>query len=161
MINIGTPPLQLCDVIRTQEWMILSQIEQTIYGKIDRMSFGEERNHLAAFFGFRREEWAPEMKDRKRLPWGGFLVYCASNYLSVFSKVADASEFTSVGFSYEGWKFESSHDSCWTECFKRWYWEFQGEVVGFAWGRAVEWKVLSDGQVELLREVKRVVQEKR
>jgi hypothetical protein len=155
MINIGMDPHHLCDVATTQQWMLLRMIEQTIDDKLDKMPFGEERNHLAAFFGFRREEWAPEMKDRKRLPWGGFLVHCASNYLSVFSKVADPSEFTPLGFSYEGWKFESSHDSCWTECFKRWYWEHQGEIIGFAWSPAVEWKTLTDEQVEKFREIKR------
>jgi hypothetical protein len=155
MINIGTPPCQLCDVISTQQWMILSQIEQTIYNKIDKMPFGEKRNHLAAFFGFRREKWAPEMKDRKRLLWGGFLVHCGSNYLSIYSKVADSIEFNPANFNYEGWKFESSHDLCWTECFKNWCWEHQDEIIGFAWHPAVDWKILSDKNIEVLKELKR------
>ena len=100
-------------------------------------------------------KWALDLKKRERLPWGGFLVHCASNYLSIYSKVADSSEFTPLGFNYEGWKFESSHDSCWTECFKNWYWAHQDEIIGFAWVPGVEWKVLSDTNVEVLRELKR------
>lgn len=161
MLTISSNPHQLCEIIHRQQYMILSMIEKTIYDKIEGMPFGEERNHLAGFIGFRRETWAAESKDRKQLPWKGFLVHCASNYLSIFSKEADPIEFTGQNFRYDNWKFESSHDSCWPECMKNWLWKHEDEVTLFAWGRAVEWKTLTDEQVETIREIRKKAENER